>query len=84
MHKLCTFHIQVRGRVQERTLNAHSPLHMKVVPGDADRDDALESTTVAICADQSGLIGLIRHLHGHGFLILSVCRNLDALPEEET
>jgi hypothetical protein len=83
MHELCTFHIQVRGRVQESALNAHSPLHMTVVPGDADRDHALESTTVAICADQSGLIGLMRHLHGRGFLILSVFRNPDALPEEE-
>ena len=82
MHELCTFHVQVRGRVPESVLNANSPLQMMVVPVDADRERPIESTTVSICADQSGLIGLMRHLHGHGFVIWSVYRERDILSEE--
>ena len=32
------------------------------------------STLVAVCTDQSGLIGLMRHLHGRGLVLLSVHR----------
>jgi len=68
MHDICTYHIEVRGQVNENTLNAGSPLEMTVVR----RDTA--TTLFTICADQSGLIGLMRHLHGHGFVLLSVTR----------
>mgnify|MGYP001051779136 CR=1 FL=1 len=68
MHDICTYHIEVRGQVNENTLNAGSPLEMTVVR----RDTA--TTLFTIRADQSGLIGLMRHLHGHGFVLLSVTR----------
>ena len=32
------------------------------------------ATLLTTCTDQSGLIGLIRHLHGHGFVLQSVTR----------
>ena len=35
---------------------------------------ASEATLLSIGTDQSGLIGLIRHLHGLGFVLLSVNR----------
>ena len=82
MHELVTFHIEVRGRVPESVLNANSPLQMTVVPVDADREGPPELTIVAICADQSGLIGLMRHLHGRGFVIWSVYRERDLFSEE--
>ncbi len=66
MHDICTYHIEVRGQVDENDLNAGSPLQMAVVR----RDTA--TTLFTVCADQSGLIGLMRHLHGHGFVLLSV------------
>ncbi len=68
MHAICTYHIEVRGQVDENTFNAMSPLQMTVV-----REDTA-ATLFTICADQSGLIGLIRHLHGRGFVLLSVYR----------
>lgn len=68
MHDTCTYQIEVRGQVDENTFNASSPLQMTVVWGDT------AATLFTICADQSGLIGLIRHLHGRGFVILSVYR----------
>ena len=68
MHDVCTYQIEVRGQVDENDINAMSPLQMTVV-----RVDTV-ATLFTVCADQSGLIGLIRHLHGRGFVLLSVYR----------
>lgn len=68
MHDICTYHIEVQGRVEESAFNATSPLQTTVIR--TNSADAL----FTICADQSGLIGLIRYLHGHGFVLLSVYR----------
>ena len=66
MDNLCTYQIEVRGQVNGNDLNAISPLRMAVVQADT----AL--TLFTVCTDQSGLIGLLRHLHGRGFVLLSV------------
>jgi hypothetical protein len=68
MHDICTYQIEVRGQVDENAFNASSPLQMTVVRVD------MAATLFTICADQSGLIGLMRHLHRHGFVLLSVYR----------
>ena len=69
MHDIfCTYHIEVQGHVDENAFNATSPLQMRVVRIDP------AATLFTVCADQSGLIGLIRHLHGQGFVLLSVTR----------
>ena len=63
-----TYCIEVQGQVDENVFNATSPLQVTVVRRDTG------TTLFTICADQSGLIGLIRHLHGQGFVILSITR----------
>ncbi len=68
MNDICAYHIRLRGQVDEAEINAMSPLHLAVEQVDPD------TTLFAIRTDQSGLIGLMRHLHGLGFLILSVER----------
>lgn len=69
MHDIfCAYQIEVRGEVYEETFNATSPLHMMVVQMDT------ETTRLAVHTDQSGLIGLLRYLHGQGFVLKSVCR----------
>ena len=68
MHDTCTYHIQVRGQVEENIFNTTSPLQITVVQTDS------AVTVFTVSADQSGLIGLIRHLHQQGFVILSVHR----------
>ena len=68
MHEVCAYHIQVQGQVDESVFNTTSPLQVTVVQKDPD------TTLFTIRADQSGLIGLIRHLHGRGFVILVVTR----------
>ena len=72
MHDICTYQIKVQGPVDEDTLNAGSPLQMTMVWEDADEERPSATTLVTVYADQSGLVGLIRHLHGRGFVLLSV------------
>ncbi len=68
MNDWCRYRVHIAGRVDEHEVNATSPLEMKVERVDAD------STWLSIHTDQSGLIGLVRHLHGLGFVLLRVDR----------
>jgi hypothetical protein len=74
MHELCTYQVEVRGQVDENAFNASSPLQVTVVRVDADEAHPSAATMFTIYTDQSGLIGLIRHLHRLGFVLLSVYR----------
>jgi hypothetical protein len=47
-------------------LNVISPLGMTVLGNDS------KTTLLGLNTDQSGLIGLLRHLHRRGFVILTV------------
>ena len=69
MHEICTYQIEVRGQVEANDLNALSPLQATVMQEDAT------ITRLAVHTDQSGLIGLMRYLHGSGFIILSLSRS---------
>jgi hypothetical protein len=74
MHEPCIYQIEVRGQVDESDLKAMSPLQTTMVRADADEEHPNAATLFTIHADQSGLIGLIRHLHGRGLVLLSVGR----------
>lgn len=61
-----TYIIKVRGSVDQDDVNAASPVTLTV-------DCADESATIlSACTDQSGLIGILRHLHGMGFVLISI------------
>ena len=68
MDSIRTYEIEVRGRIEERDLILMSPLRLNVKHSDAN------TLSFTVCTDQSGVIGLIRHLHGRGLVILSVKR----------
>jgi hypothetical protein len=72
MNELCTYHIEVRGRVDEDDLNAMSPLHVKRVGEKPGTDPTKAATIFTIHSDQSGLIGLLRHLHARGLIFLCI------------
>ncbi len=71
MDDICTYQIMVRGQVGEEEVNAQSPLQLTVEPAGP------ASSLITIRADQSGLIGLLRHLHGLGFVLLSIQREFN-------
>lgn len=68
MQEICTYHIEVQGQVNENEVNTMSPLEMSMVR------EGPTCTVFVAQTDQSGLIGLIRHLHGLGFVLLSLTR----------
>jgi len=68
MDNVCTYHVVVKGQPDESDLSLGSPLALMVL-----RESAA-ATVFTICTDQSGLIGMIRYLHGRGFVLLSISR----------
>jgi len=74
MDDTCTYQIEVRGQAAENNLNAMSPFHLTVVQVGADEQHPDASMLLAVHTDQSGLIGLLRHLHTRGHVLLSMHR----------
>jgi hypothetical protein len=68
MQESFTYHIKLQDTVDEEAFNASSPFYVKVAQTDE------ETTTFILHTDQSGLIGLIRHIHYQGFVILALAR----------
>jgi hypothetical protein len=68
MDQACTYHIQFEGQLAEDEINAMSPLQLTL--------EQIDTTAALfiIFTDQSGLIGLLRHLHARGFVLLSIYR----------
>ena len=68
MQEAYTYNIEVQGQMDEKDFNGTSPLQVIVKQTDS------VATLFTLHADQSGLVGLIRHLHHQGFVILSMSR----------
>jgi len=68
MDDLSYYQIVVRDPVSETDLNRLSPVQVVV----AQVDPA--ATHLSVHTDQSGLIGLMRHLHALGFVIVAMSR----------
>ncbi|MBN1438215.1 MAG: hypothetical protein JW929_02305 [Anaerolineales bacterium] len=66
MDNLHTYRIDVHGRIDGEDLNAGSPLPVTV-----ERTEA-NATRIQVRTDQSGLIGLLRHLHARGIHLFAV------------
>ncbi len=60
------YRIELRGQMDEAEFNQTSPLGVLLMDKQADR------LCLTVCTDQSGLIGLLRHLHGRGYVLLSI------------
>ena len=68
MNNTVTYHVQIEGQVAEAEINAISPLSVTL-----ERIDTA-TTLLSVRTDQSGLIGLLRHLHARGLVLLAVQR----------
>ena len=68
MRDVYAYQIEVEGRVDQGDVNATSPRQVTV-----RRTDEI-ATLLTVRTDQAGLIGLLRHLHGRGEVLLSVAR----------
>lgn len=70
-----TYIITVQGCIDGTLVDWYGPV---VIDRTDDADKGLITTLSGIVTDQAGLLGIIRHLHGLGVVLLSVAR--DALP----
>jgi hypothetical protein len=68
MNDSLVYRVELCGEADEDEINAISPLRVSIDLSDAG------SSLLTVCTDQSGLIGLMRHLHGLGYVFLSVKR----------
>lgn len=68
MQEICHYEIEVQDTVEDEAFNAASPLQIRVIETKAG------ITRFKVFTDQSGLIGLIRYLHGQSFVIKSIYR----------
>ena len=71
MKDMQTYTILLQGRIDAGEIGPKSPLRMKV-----ERVEE-QNTKVEVRTDQSGIIGLLRYLHGRGYVILSMKRKLE-------
>jgi hypothetical protein len=67
-----TYQIKIQGQIEEDDISRTSP-HRFTVELAPD-----SNTSIMLQTDQSGLIGLLRHLHGLGLVILSVHNSLES------
>lgn len=68
MNDRCIYTLELRGWVTESELNPLSPIQLTVTQAGP------EISLLTCSTDQSGLVGLIRCLHGLGFVFLSIHR----------
>ena len=77
MTDICTYEIRLRGQVDEDEINTLSPLDLALEPIASNQGDR-PATLFTVRTDQAGVVGLLRHLHGLGFVFLSICQ-IDAV-----
>jgi hypothetical protein len=73
MADICAYEIRLRGQVGEDEINALSPLQITREPAASHPGDP-PATLFTVRTDQAGMVGLVRHLHGLGLVILSMRR----------
>jgi hypothetical protein len=71
IHNVRIYKIQIHGQVKEEDINRSSPLQFKIA------QEGEDSTFIAVRTDQSGLVGLVRHLHGLGLVLLSMSSSVE-------
>jgi len=63
--------IKIQGHIEENLVDWFGPLN---IASGAGQDDPPTTVLSGLVTDQAGLLGLIRHLHGLGIVLLSVER----------
>ncbi len=70
------YKIQVQGQVEEEDIRTACPLHIRI------EEAGGTETTFVVRSDQSGLIGLVRYLHGMGLVLLSITATSEEIQSE--
>ncbi|HRW46078.1 MAG: hypothetical protein M9936_03845 [Caldilinea sp.] len=70
-----TYTIRVQGCVEQALIDWFGPVSMTTAPA---TDGPAVTTLATTLADQTALVGLVRHLHALGIVILAVERTVDS------
>lgn len=70
-----TYRIKIHGRVEEEDIHPTSPLQFRIEQAEEP------NTAIMLQTDQSGIIGLIRHLHSLGLMLISMSCSIENLPD---
>lgn len=62
------YQIEVEGSINEEIFNTASPIQIEV------ENIQHSITLITVYTDQSGIIGLLRHLHRLGFVVIALNR----------
>ena len=68
MEDECRYQIVINGQIEGDDLSSMSPVKLVV------ESCGPETTRFCVRTDQSGLVGLLRHLHNLGVVLLSIRR----------
>ncbi len=60
------YHITLRGRIDEAEFNQSSPVAVLLLANEVN------ISQICVKTDQSGLMGLLRYLHGRGYVLVSI------------
>ncbi len=80
MNDIVSYVIILRGILDESEIRPASPVEISVKPAGCESEKPADGssltgvTELRVCADQAGLVGLLRYLHGKGFVLLAVQR----------
>lgn len=72
-----SFTIRMQGCVDQALIDWFGPVVMTTVQS---RDGQQVTTLTAALADQAAMVGLVRHLHALGVVLLAIERDVDAEP----
>ncbi len=65
--------IQIEGGIDQNLADWFGPVTLSSAVGD---DGRMVTTLSGLATDQAGLVGLIRHLHGLGIVLLAFKREM--------
>ncbi len=72
-----SYTIRMQDDVDQALIDWFGPVHMTTTQA---ADGQRVTTLIAALADQAAMVGLVRHLHALGIVLLSVERDLDTEP----
>lgn len=68
MDQVCVYRVKVKGQMDAGDFVERSPLELVIVRV------STTATLFTFCTDQSGLLGMLRYLHGRGLVLQSIFR----------
>jgi hypothetical protein len=74
------YEIKIHGQLDDSWLGWFGEAQVHT---ESSVDESLVTTITNVVMDQAGLVGLVRRLHGHGIVVLSICQCTTPITQTE-